>query len=36
MTEFTEEERVERCAACMCEEKDVEGFCENQCQGRRE
>ncbi len=34
--EHTEAERAERCAVCMCEEKNVEGFCEDNCQGRRE
>lgn len=40
--EHTEEERVEkgakglRCRVCICEEKEMEGFCENKCQGRRE
>ncbi|KKN51784.1 hypothetical protein LCGC14_0619610 [marine sediment metagenome] len=36
MSEHTEEEKRERCAVCICEEKEIEGFCENDCQGRRE
>ncbi len=34
--EHTEEDRKERCRVCICTEKDIEGFCEEKCQGRRE
>ena len=35
MAEIPEELREERCRACICEERFIDGFCENRCQGRR-
>lgn len=32
--EHTEKERPEKCEACLCEERFIDGFCENRCQGK--
>lgn len=34
--EHTEEDRINRCKVCICDDRFVDGFCENKCQGRRE